>query len=77
MNYVTILGSIATAQDQVDFDAAVNAAGGPSACIGGQSISGDRISQAVSVSPAVLAKLAAGNVNCIRVVAPLPQKPNP
>ena len=57
MSYVTLLGSKDTAQNHADFDAAVNTAGGPTACVGGVSISGDAMAQAMSVGAPELAAL--------------------
>ena len=47
-SYTTIYGECDTAAHRADFDSAVNAVGGAAACVGGQSISGTAISQAVN-----------------------------
>ena len=62
-SYTTIKGAIDTAQNQSDFDAAVNAVGGAAVCVGGQSISGTVITQAVNadIADAAAAFVAA---NC-------------
>lgn len=57
MSYTTIMGVSDTAQHLADFDEAVNTAGGKAACVGGQSISDNKISQAVDVGDSTLVKL--------------------
>lgn len=50
MAYALIVGSKANAQAQADFEAAVENAGGQTACIGGVAIDGDVCVQAVNAS---------------------------
>lgn len=68
-SYTTIKGNHTTAQNLADFDAAVNAVGGASVCVGGQSGNGDAITQAVNADIAAAAVEEICN-NCPSVTIP-------